>query len=80
MSPEDDLFGYAGQTLRVNLTTGEIKKEPTLRYAREWLGSTGIAVKILYDELKAWTTPYEPANKIVFGTGALMGTPAPRGM
>ena len=72
-----NLFGYAGQTLRVNLTTGEIKKEPTLHYAREWLGSTGIAVKILYDELKAWTTPYDPANKIVFGTGALMGTPAP---
>ena len=41
------------------------------------LGSTGIAIKILYDELKSWVTPYDPANKIVFGTGVLLGTPAP---
>jgi aldehyde:ferredoxin oxidoreductase len=63
--------------LRVNLSNGEIRKEPTLKYAREWLGSTGIAIKILYDELKSWVTPYDPANKLVFGTGTLMGTPAP---
>ena len=63
--------------LRINLSNGEIKKEPTLSYAREWLGSTGIAIKILYDELRPWVTPYDPANKIVFGTGALVGTPAP---
>ena len=68
---------YAGLTLRINLGSGEIRKEPTLAHARQWLGSTGIAIKILYDELKPWMSPYDPANKIVFGTGALMGTPAP---
>ncbi len=68
---------YAGSTLRINLGSGEIRKEPTLAHARQWLGSTGIAIKILYDELKPWMSPYDPANRIVFGTGALMGTPAP---
>ncbi len=77
MGKPDGLYAYAGRILRINLSNGEVKKEPTLRYAREWLGSTGIAIKILYDELKSWVTPYDPANKIVFGTGALMGTPAP---
>ena len=77
MSGSEALYCYAGLTLRVNLSSGEIKKEPTLKYAREWVGSTGIAIKILYDELQSWVTPYDPANKIVFGTGALMGTPAP---
>ncbi len=77
MSGSESLYCYAGLTLRVNLSSGEIKKEPTLKYAREWVGSTGIAIKILYDELQSWVTPYDPANKIVFGTGALMGTPAP---
>ncbi len=77
MSGSEALYCYAGLTLRVNLSSGEIKKEPTLNYAREWVGSTGIAIKILYDELQSWVTPYDPANKIVFGTGALMGTPAP---
>jgi aldehyde:ferredoxin oxidoreductase len=77
MDRGDELYGYAGSILRVNLSTGMIHKESTKPYAREWLGSTGIAIKILYDELKSWVTPYDPANKIVFGTGALMGTTAP---
>ena len=77
MNTSDALYGYAGWTLRVNLSNGEIRKEPTLNHARLWLGSTGIAIKILYDELKSWVTPYDPANKLVFGTGALQGTPAP---
>lgn len=77
MSESKEIFCYGGQTLRVNLTRGEIKKEPSLKYAREWMGSTGIAIKILYDELKPWVTPFDPANKIVFGTGALLGTTAP---
>lgn len=77
MAGDDGLYAYAGLTLRVNLGNGSVKKEPTLRYAREWLGSTGFAIKILYDELRDWVTPYDPANKIVFAAGALMGTPVP---
>ncbi len=77
MARDKEIYSYAGMVLRINLSNGEIKKEPTLKYAGEWLGSTGIAVKILYDELKSWVTPYDPANKLVFGTGTLMGTPAP---
>jgi len=70
-------YSYGGEILRVNLSQGRISREPTLKYAREWMGASGIAVKILYDELKSWVTPYEPANKLVFGAGALLGTPAP---
>lgn len=77
MAGANELYAYAGLTLRVNLSNGAVRTEPTLPYAREWLGSTGIAIKILYDELRSWVTPYDPANKIVFGTGALVGTPAP---
>ena len=77
MAGNEDLYSYAGSTLRINLSNGEMKKEPTRKYAREWLGSTGIAIKILYDELKSWVTPYDPANKLIFGVGALVGTPAP---
>ncbi|MDP1990705.1 MAG: aldehyde ferredoxin oxidoreductase family protein [Syntrophales bacterium] len=77
MVGNDGLYSYAGTILRINLSNGEIRKESTSRYAREWVGSTGIAIKILYDELRSWVTPYDPANKIVFGTGVLQGTPAP---
>jgi len=77
MSGNENIYSYAGSILRINLSNGEVKREPTLPYAREWLGSTGIAIKMLYDELKPWVTPYDPANKLIFGIGALVGTPAP---
>lgn len=77
MGKSDSNYAFAGKILRVNLSDGRISTEPTSHYAREWIGSTGIAIKILYDELKPWVTPYEPANKIVFGAGTLLGTTAP---
>jgi aldehyde:ferredoxin oxidoreductase len=77
MAKNDTIYAYAGKILRVNLSNGLISTEPTLNYAREWGGSTGIAIKILYDELRSWITPYEPANKIIFGAGTLIGTTAP---
>lgn len=77
MIKKESHYAYAGQIIRINLTSGKISKEPTMPYARDWLGASGIAVKILYDELRSWTTPYEPANKLIFGVGPLIGTTAP---
>ena len=68
---------YAGKILRVNLSNGKVSTEPTSTYAKEWLGASGIAIKILYDELRSWVTPYEPANKLIFSAGTLLGTTAP---
>lgn len=70
-------FGFAGKILRVNLSNGEIRTERTSDYVGEWLGATGIAIKILYDELHKWVTPYDPRNKVIFGAGPLIGTTAP---
>lgn len=72
-----DVYAYAGKILRVNLSNGNISTEPTSRYAREWLGASGIAAKIIYDEVKPWVTPYEPENRLIIGAGALVGTMAP---
>ena len=77
MDKKNGVYGYAGKILRVNLSNGNITLQPTLDYAREWIGSSGIAIKILYDELKSWVSPYDPANKFIFSAGALLGTTAP---
>jgi aldehyde:ferredoxin oxidoreductase len=77
MAGNNDLHAYAGKILRVNLSNGQIRTEPTAKYAKEWLGSSGIAIKILYDELRPWVSPFEPANKLIFGSGVLVGTTAP---
>ena len=74
---KEEVYGFAGKILRVNLSSGEISSEPTEKYILDWLGATGIAIKILYDELKSWVTPYDPLNRIIFGAGPLIGTTAP---
>ncbi len=71
------MYGFTGKTLRINLSTRKISVEDNSIYFRDWLTSSGYAVKILYDELKDWVTPFDPANKIVFSAGALIGTVAP---
>ena len=77
MGGDDTLYGYSGMILRVNLSNGHIWTEPTSRYARDWVGASGIAIKILYDELRPWVTPYDPVNRLIFGAGPLIGTTAP---
>jgi len=77
MEEKNGIFAFAGKILRVNLSSGKISEEPTVKYARDWVGASGIAIKILYDELRDWVTPYDPANKLIFGAGTLLGTTAP---
>jgi aldehyde:ferredoxin oxidoreductase len=77
MANKGSVCAYAGKILRINLSNGDVSSMPTADYAREWLGSPGIAVKILYDELRSWMTPYDPANRLIIGSGALVGTTAP---
>ena len=72
-----DMVGYAGKILRINLSNGEIKVESTQPYIDQWLGSSGIAIKILFEELFEWVSPYDPANLLIFGNGVLQGTIAP---
>ena len=74
-----DLYAFAGKTMRVDLGTGRFSDEPTAQYAREWLGGSGTAQWILYNELKPWITPFEPANRLIFSVGPLTGTLAPGG-
>src|SRR4030042_1230829 len=69
--------GYAGKILRIDLTTSKFSAEPTEKYASKFLGGRGINQKILLEDLKPKVTPFEPANIICFGAGALVGTPVP---
>ena len=69
--------GYAGKILRIDLTTSKFSAESTEKYASKFLGGRGINQKILLEELKPEVTPFEPANMICFGAGALVGTPVP---
>jgi aldehyde:ferredoxin oxidoreductase len=70
--------GYRGRILRVHLTTGEIRAV-TLpeEVLRRYLGGSGLAARIVYDETGPSTDPLGPANVLVFMTGPLTGTKVP---
>lgn len=70
-------YGYAGNILRVDLSNSRIEIEPTENYVPKFLGGRGINQWILFKELRPWVTPFEPANRICFGAGALVGTLVP---
>ncbi len=69
-------YGYTGKILRVDLSTGKIWTDDTLKY-KDFIGGEGMAMKIMWDEVAPGTKPYDPSNKIIFGTGPLCGTGVP---
>ena len=72
------LRGYVGKLLRVNLTSDEFRVEQLQEdLARNYLGGSGIAARILYDNLDPMVEPLSPENILVFMTGPLTGTIAP---
>jgi len=73
-------MSWAGKILRVNLTAGTVVSEPlNMTWAKEYLGSRGLATKYLVEELDAKTDPLSAANKIIWATGPLTGTMASTG-
>ena len=73
-------MSWAGKILRVDLTAGTVKSEPlNMAWARDYLGSRGLASKYLVEELDAKVDPLSPANKIIWATGPLTGTMASTG-
>ena len=42
-------YGYTGQGLRVNLTTGKITKEPTFPRFKDEIGGTALGYRVFWD-------------------------------
>lgn len=70
------ITGWTGKLLRVNLTSGIIKIEDTMKY-KELVGGAGIGYKVIFDEVPQGTKAFDEANKIVIAVGPLTGTTAP---
>jgi aldehyde:ferredoxin oxidoreductase len=66
--------GYAGHYAEVDLTKGKVhKREMEKEWARLYLGGTGVAARILWEETGPETDPLSPENVLVLGTGPLTG-------
>ena len=72
------MFAYAGKILRVDLTTGKISTEQlSEEMAKSYIGGIGLGIKLLMDNSKPGTDPFDPDNPIIFVTGPLSGTMGP---
>ncbi len=72
------LKGYGGNLLLINLTTGEIKKEPLQReMAEKYIGGWGFCQKLMFDYMPVGKESLDPANPIIISSGTLCGTLSP---
>lgn len=67
-----------GKILRIDLTERSFREE-ALKEAllSKYIGGSGLAAKILYDETSVETDPLGPENLLIFMTGPLTGTKVP---
>ncbi len=70
--------GYAGHILRVDLTSGVVKREPLDQaLALAYIGGRGFTSRLQYDLIAPGADPLGPDNVIIIAPGPLTGTSAP---
>ena len=69
---------YAGNILKVDLTTRQIEIEPlNYNWADEFIGGKGLGFRYLVEGLSPQSDPLSPENLIIFMTGPFAGTNIP---
>jgi len=70
--------GYAGKLLRVDLSRNEMwDEELEEAELKKYLGGSGLAAKILFEETTPHTGPLTPENRLIFMTGPMTDTAVP---
>jgi aldehyde:ferredoxin oxidoreductase len=70
--------GWMGKLLRVDLTRGQIRKEPIDEdVAFAYVGGRGFTTRYAYEELRPGIDPLGPDNQLVFAQGPACGTLIP---
>ncbi|MFC1888558.1 aldehyde ferredoxin oxidoreductase N-terminal domain-containing protein [Thermodesulfobacteriota bacterium] len=71
-------YAETGFNLEVDLTRGNIERVATdPRETELHLGGLGTNAKLFWDRIGPEVEPFDDENQLVFGTGLLVGTPAP---
>ncbi len=70
--------GWWGRVLRINLSENEVRVQKIdTETLTKFIGGRGLAVKILWDELKPGVDPLSPENKLIIAAGPLTGIVGP---
>ncbi|MCU0725795.1 MAG: aldehyde dehydrogenase [Planctomycetes bacterium] len=71
-------YAETGFNLEVDLTRGSVERVPTdPRLTAHHLGGLGTNAKLFWDRVPPEVSHFDPENLLIFGTGLLVGTPAP---
>lgn len=66
--------------LRVNLSTGQIRKEAIPeQIIRNFIGGRGVGTKLVMDNIDPKIDAFDPRNPLIFATGPVTGTYGPTG-
>src|SRR6478609_9309226 len=69
-------FGYHGSYLRIDVSSGTAKYVPLAEAVlRQFIGGSGLGVKLLLDEGAAIMDPLAPEAPLVFAFSPLVGSP-----
>ena len=71
----EELYGYVGTIIKVDLTARTVEKIPTTTYDLDkWIGGRGLGSIIHWLEVGPEVGAFDPENVITFMTGPLSGT------
>ena len=72
------MLGYQNKVLRINLTEKKASTEPLrMDFAEKYVGSKGLVIRYMYEELEPGIDALGPDNKLFLTTGPFTGTPVP---
>jgi aldehyde:ferredoxin oxidoreductase len=78
MEGMQNLFGYAGKILTVNLDTGKTQTQPlNMDVARKYIGGIGLGMHLWLENTKKGVDPLSPENALVLALGPISGTMFP---
>jgi len=80
VSLHNNLYGYAGKILRVDLSRFSLDEQKVSEeMARKYVGGRGFGAKILFEEMAVGLDTFDAESLLVFATGPLTGTVIPGG-
>lgn len=68
-------LGYAGNILKIDLSSRSVSRLSTMDYAKSFLGGRGIAAKLYWDHVPPSSAAFDPDNALILATGPLAGVP-----
>ena len=72
------MSAYQDKVLRIDCTNQESRTEPlNMEFAEKYVGSKGLVIRYMYEELEPGIDPLGPKNNLYFTTGPMTGTPIP---